>query len=69
MVTRSDVPPPGVPGCRFDPWVRRNILSWRFGHEILSTAILSLALTQVGQLSVTGERMCIRYKSAQEKSG
>ena len=28
------------------------------GHEIISTAILSLALIQVGQLSVTGERMC-----------
>ena len=28
------------------------------GHEIISTAIFSLALTQVGQLSVTGERMC-----------
>ena len=28
------------------------------GHEIFSTAILSLALIQVGQLSVTGERMC-----------
>ena len=28
------------------------------GHEIMSTAILSLPLIQVGQLSVTGEWMC-----------
>ena len=28
------------------------------GYEIMSTAILSLLLIQVGQLSVTGERMC-----------
>ena len=28
------------------------------GHEIISTAILSLPLIQKGQLSVTGERMC-----------
>ena len=31
------------------------------GHEIISTAILSLQLIQVGQLSVTGERMCSIY--------
>ena len=35
-----------------------NILSWRFDHEIFSTAILSLLLIQKGQLSVSGERMC-----------
>ena len=28
------------------------------GDEIISTAILSLPLIQVGQLSVTGERIC-----------
>ena len=28
------------------------------GHEIISTAILSLPLIQVGQVSVTGKRMC-----------
>ena len=28
------------------------------GHEIFSTAILSLLLIQEGQLSVPGERMC-----------
>ena len=31
------------------------------GHEIISTAIVSLLLIQVGQLSVTGERMCSIY--------
>ena len=28
-------------------------------HEILSTVILSLPLIQEGQLSVSGERMCV----------
>ena len=32
------------------------------GHEIISTAILSLLLIQVGQLSVTGERICTKYR-------
>ena len=40
-----------------DPHVR-HILSWRFGHENISTAILPLPLIQEEQLSVTGERMC-----------
>ena len=31
------------------------------GHEIISTAILSLPLIQAGQLSVSGERMCTKY--------
>ena len=31
----------------------------QIGHEILSTAILSLPLIQVGQLSVTVERICL----------
>ena len=31
------------------------------GHEITSTAILSLPLNQEGQLSVTGKRMCNKY--------
>ena len=35
--------------------------SWRFGHEKNSSAILSLPLIQEGQLSVIGERMCIKY--------
>ena len=47
-------------GPEFDPHVR-HILSWRFGHENISTAILLLLLIQEEQLSVTGERMCIKY--------
>ena len=31
-------------------------------HEMISTVILSLPLIQVGQLSVTGERMCTIIK-------
>ena len=44
-------------GPEFDPHVR-HILSWRLGHENISTAILPLPLIQEEQLSVTGERMC-----------
>ena len=44
-------------GRGFDPHVLQNILSLRFGHENVSTTILSLPLIQEGQLSVTGERM------------
>ena len=36
------------------------IFSLRFGHEIISTAILPLPLIQVEQLSVNGERMCAK---------
>ena len=43
-------------GPEFDPHVR-HILSWRLGHENISTAILPLPLIQEEQLSVTGERM------------
>ena len=43
--------------CRgFDPWVRQHSFM-ETGHEIISTAILSLPLIQVGQLSVTGKTM------------
>ena len=47
-------------GCGFDPplWQHSSV---EIGHEIISTAILSLPLIQVGQLSVTGERMCTYY--------
>ena len=31
------------------------------GHEIIPTTILFLQLIHVGQLSVTGERMCTKY--------
>ena len=44
----------------FVPHVQ-HILSWRLGHENISTAILPLPLIQEEQLSVTGERMCTKY--------
>ena len=47
-------------GPEFDPHVR-HILSWRLGHENISTAILPLPLIQEEELSVTGERMCTKY--------
>ena len=47
-------------GPEFDPYIR-HILSWRLGHENISTAILPLPLIQEEQLSVTGERMCTKY--------
>ena len=47
-------------GPEFDPHVR-HILSWRLGHENISTAIFPLPLIQEEQLSVTGERMCTKY--------
>ena len=47
-------------GPEFDPHVR-HILSWRLGHENISTAILPLPLIQEEQLSLTGERMCTKY--------
>ena len=47
-------------GPEFDPHVR-HILSWRLGHENISTAILPLPLIQEEQLSVTGERTCTKY--------
>ena len=52
-----------LPGAvaRSDSHVRQNILSLRFGHEKISTTILSLPLIQEGQLSVTGERMGTKY--------
>ena len=48
-------------GRGFDPRVRQYSFV-EIGHEIISTAILSLPLSlpllQLGQLSVTGKRMC-----------
>ena len=44
----------------FDPQVRQHSFM-EIGHEIISTAILFLALIQEGQLSVTGERICTKY--------
>ena len=47
-------------GPEFDPHIQ-HFLSWRLGHETISTAILPLPLIQEEQLSVTGERMCTKY--------
>ena len=47
-------------GPEFDPHVQ-HILSWRLGHENISTAILPLPLIQEEQLSVTDEIMCTKY--------
>ena len=47
----------GPAGCRFDPLVWQHSFV-EIGHEIISTAILPLPLIQVGQLLVTGEKMC-----------
>ena len=38
-----------------------DILSLRFGHENISTAILPLSLIQEEHLSVGGNRMCSKY--------
>ena len=63
-------------GHGFDPQVRQNILSRRLVMKSFSSAILFLPLIQVGQLSVTGKRMCTQYwlttycrKPAQEQCG
>ena len=54
LVTWSDAHPPGnQTGLRFDPRVRQHSCM-EIGHEIISTAILSLPLIQVGHSSVTG---------------
>ena len=60
-------------GSVFDPHVR-HILSWRLGHENISTAILPLPLIQEEQLSVTGERSTLSTgklprRLAQEQGG
>ena len=46
-------------GRRFDPPVWQHSFV-KIGHEIISSAIVSLLLIQLGQLSVTGERMCFK---------
>ena len=45
-------------GRGFNPRRGRQHSFLEIGHEIFSTAILSLPLIQEGQLSVSGERMC-----------
>ena len=51
---RSDVHPPGM--RTVDPHMQQHSFV-ETGHEIISTAILSLLLIPEGQLSATGERM------------
>ena len=46
----------------FDPPVLQHSFV-SIGHEIISTAILSLSLIQVVQLSVTGESMCTKLST------
>ena len=43
----------------FDPHVRLHAFV-EIGHELFSTAILSLPLISDGQLSAAGERMCTK---------
>ena len=47
-------------GRGLDPPVRQHSFV-EMGPEIIFTAILTLALIQAGQLSVTGEMMCTLY--------
>ena len=59
-VAQLDVCPTGIlGGRRFDPLIRQYSFM-EIGPEIISTAVLSLPLIQVGQLSVTGERICTK---------
>ena len=44
-------------GRGFDPRVRQHSLV-EISHGIISTAIISLTPIQVGQLPITGEKMC-----------
>ena len=54
-----DAPSDWRPGGRgFNPRRGRQHSFVEIGHEIFSTAILSLPLIQEGQLSVSGKRMC-----------
>ena len=49
----------GPGGRRFNPRQGRQQSFVEIDREIFSTVILSLLLIQEGQLSVSGERMCI----------
>ena len=58
------------PGVASSNPIPATYLSYRFGHKIISMAILSLLLVQIGQLSVTGESMDTYYwLTAQEECG
>ena len=52
--------PVAADGHGFNPWVWQHSFM-EVDHGIISKAILSIMLIQVGQLSVTGERMCTKY--------
>ena len=59
-VAQLDAPSDWRPGGRgFNPRRGRQHSFVAIDHEIFSTVILSLPLIQEGQLSVSGERMCI----------
>ena len=59
-VAQLDAPSDWRPGGRgFNPRRGRQHSFVEIDHEIFSTVILSLPLIQEGQLSVSGERMCI----------
>ena len=59
-VAQLDAPSDWRPeGRGFNPRRGRQHSFVEIGHEIFSTVILSLPLIQEGQLSVSGERMCI----------
>ena len=47
-------------GRGLDPHIRQ-LSFMEMGHEIISTAILSLRLIEELHLSVTGKRMCTKY--------
>ena len=59
-VAQLDAPSNWRPGgSRFNPHLGRQHSFMEIDHEIFSTVILSLLLIQEGQLSVSGERICI----------
>ena len=59
-VAQLDAPSNWRPGGRgFNPRRGRQHSFVEIDNEIFSTVILSLPLIQEGQLSVSGERMCI----------
>ena len=60
-VARSDACPTGIQEVGgFNPPVRQHSFV-EIGDGIISMATLSLPLLQVGQLSVTREKICTKY--------
>ena len=57
-VAQFDAPSDWRPGRGFNPGRGRQHSFVEIDDEIFSTVILPLPLTQEGQLSVSGERMC-----------